>query len=378
MTASVTAFIDITEEEQAQELKDYLTSLGASFDETTSGEVDVAKIIQAVANSFSICMAKASDEDAESVLNCVLSFSFMLKQDEFLSVLRSLTRELSSNITTENRHSRFQLLNILYAAMDEKCPVRLDVWIALLRLSVDLNSTLTVPVSLKKLNGWLTVWKTEKTKAREAYHVLHKTLRHYKKKEASDVQVDLLRTYSADELPTASADAHQCIIDAVADPEALLLDHLLVLLPIEALKGTEVHELLKIFVSGTLSDYITFYAEHQTFIESEGLSHEKNLKKMRLLTIISLAASSSEVTFEQIAPQLKLEEDKIEEFVINGIRAKLIGAKINQVEKKVQFTSLMHRQFDRQQWESLNSRLNAWKMNISKVFGSIKSVVGLT
>ena len=49
-----------------------------------------------------------------------------------------------------------------------------------------------------------------------------------------------------------------------------------------------------------------------------GLSHEKNLKKMRLLTIISLAASSSEVTFEQIAPQLKLEEDKIEEFVING------------------------------------------------------------
>ena len=56
------------------------------------------------------------------------------------------------------------------------------------------------------------------------------------------MQVDLLRTYSADELPTASADAHQCIIDAVADPEALLLDHLLVLLPIEALKGTEVHE----------------------------------------------------------------------------------------------------------------------------------------
>lgn len=49
---------------KAQELKDYLTSLGASFDETTSGEVDVAKIIQAVANSFSICMAKASDEGA--------------------------------------------------------------------------------------------------------------------------------------------------------------------------------------------------------------------------------------------------------------------------------------------------------------------------
>lgn len=96
---------------------------------------------------------------------------------------------------------------------------------------------------------------------------------------------------------------------------------------------------------------------------------------MRLLTIISLAASSSEVTFDQIAEHLNLEEDKIEEFVINGIRARLIGANINQVEKKVQFTSLMHRQFDRQQWESLSNRLNTWKMNISTVYGSLKSAL---
>ena len=94
-----------------------------------------------------------------------------------------------------------------------------------------------------------------------------------------------------------------------------------------------------------------------TLCLSLGLSHANNMKKMRLLTIISLAASSSEVTFDQIAQHLNLEEDKIEEFVINGehrcllnnrrndvldlylgIRARLIGANINQVEKKVQFT----------------------------------------
>jgi hypothetical protein len=50
------------------------------------------------------------------------------------------------------------------------------------------------------------------------------------------------------------------------------------------------------------------------------------MKKMRLLTIISLAASSSEVTFDQIAEHLNLEEDKIEEFVINGDRGILLSS----------------------------------------------------
>ena len=87
---------------------------------------------------------------------------------------------------------------------------------------------------------------------------------------------------------------------------------------------------------------------------SLGLNYDGNLRKIRLLTLISLAAVSTEVSFDVIAQNLNLEREKIEEFVIDGIkvakslfiiifslvaiRAKLIKAKINQVDQKVSVT----------------------------------------
>jgi translation initiation factor 3 subunit M len=270
MTTFVTAFIDISEEEQAQELKEYWISHGASFDDELGTDGDICRLVLSAASSFSACLANASDEDAESLLNCILSFCFAVKKNEFLAVLQSLSDNLSSGITEGNKQSRFHLLNVLFAAMDQTCPIRLDVWMTLLPLSVELNCPLTELASLKQLNTWLVLWNTEKLKAREAYRVLHRTLRHFRKREASDVQISLLKTYDVEEASTATDDAHRCIVDVIADPEALLLDHLLALPPIKSLKGTDIYKLLTIFVSGTLSDYTNFYEAHQDFIESQG------------------------------------------------------------------------------------------------------------
>ena len=64
----------------------------------------------------------------------------------------------------------------------------------------------------------------------------------YFSREASEVQISLLKTYDAEEASTATDDAHRCVVDVIADPEALLLDHLLALPPIEALRGTDVYK----------------------------------------------------------------------------------------------------------------------------------------
>ncbi len=77
-------------------------------------------------------------------------------------------------------------------------------------------------------------------------------------------------------------------------------------------------KLFTIFVSGKLNGYMEFYEAHKTFVTQTGMSHEKNIDKMRILTLMSLAENNKELPFETLQKQLKIESDEIESFVIDG------------------------------------------------------------
>ena len=64
--------------------------------------------------------------------------------------------------------------------------------------------------------------------------------------------LELLGTYSDEDAPQARDDAHRCIVTCVGDKKTFLLDHLLLLKPVKFLEGELIHDLLVIFVSGTL------------------------------------------------------------------------------------------------------------------------------
>lgn len=49
-----------------------------------------------------------------------------------------------------------------------------------------------------------------------------------------------------------------------------------------------------------------------------GLTHEKNLHKMRVLTFMSLGEAKSEVHFDDLCKELNISVDEIEEFIIEG------------------------------------------------------------
>ena len=49
-----------------------------------------------------------------------------------------------------------------------------------------------------------------------------------------------------------------------------------------------------------------------------GLTHEKNLHKMRVLTFMSLGEAKSEVSFDDLCKELNISVDEIEDFVIEG------------------------------------------------------------
>lgn len=130
--------------------------------------------------------------------------------------------------------------------------------------------------------------------------------------------MELLGTYTQENASQAREDAQRCILAALADPNTFLLDPLLSLKPVMFLEGELIHDLLTIFVSEKLPAYIQFYDNYKEFVNTLGLNHDQNLKKMRLLTFMQLAETNSEMSFMMIQDELRITEEEVEPFMIDG------------------------------------------------------------
>ena len=179
--------------------------------------------------------------------------------------------------------------------------------------------------------------------------------------------IELLGTYTEENAANAREDANKCVVNFISDPNTFLMDHLLTLKPVKILEGEPIHDLLNIFVSDKLADYISFYNKNKDFVESLGLSHEQNLQKMRLLTFMQLAEKVKEIKFETIETELQLKPEEVEEFIVDVLRTKLVKAKVDQVNHRVFVTSTMHRTFGKPQWSMLRNILGKWKENLDNV-----------
>ncbi len=48
------------------------------------------------------------------------------------------------------------------------------------------------------------------------------------------------------------------------------------------------------------------------------MNHERNINKMRILSLMSMAENSKEIPFDLLQKQLQIDADDIESFVIDG------------------------------------------------------------
>lgn len=205
------------------------------------------------------------------------------------------------------------------------------------------------------------------------YRLLHLTALECGKSElASQIMIELLGTYTEENASHAEQDAVTCITSLMKDPNTFLMDHLLTLKPVLFLEGKPIYDLLTIFVSEKLQDYMDFHQKNKSFVDGLGLDHDQNIKKMRLLTFMQIAEGQREISYKTIMEVLKIEEDAVEPFVFDVLRTQLVRAKIDQLNRNVLVQSTMHRTFGRPQWEQLRSVLNDWKNNFSHVEKTIR------
>ncbi len=150
-------------------------------------------------------------------------------------------------------------------------------------------------------------------------------------------------------------------------------------------------ELLEIFNGKNLDDYEDFREEHDSeesdddnnakddkqsgsWLEKNGLDDAILTRKIRLLTLTSLAASSASrsLPYPAIAKALQVPQADVEMWVIDVIRAGLVEGKLSQSTQTFLIHRATHRLFGEKQWREVASRLDVWRGSLGNVLKVLK------
>lgn len=193
--------------------------------------------------------------------------------------------------------------------------------------------------------------------ARESYQYVLKALRTFPSSEVSskEAQSLSLRALKAALLSSTHFDFHD--LTSLPTIQALGDSH------------PEYSELLEIFSEKELEDYNDFRDENEDWIEAEALDNSLLHRKMRLLTLASVAAStnSKELEYKRIAKALQIPVEDVEMWVIDVIRAQLIEGKLSQQKQMFLIHRTTYRVFGEKQWREVATRLDTWRTSLRAV-----------
>ncbi|KAI8822033.1 uncharacterized protein EV422DRAFT_525436 [Fimicolochytrium jonesii] len=387
MTAASVAFF--SGDQSALELASYIATAKGEADNTGPFYESAKKLLAEekyteVLTQFaseSKTLLGASEKDFEPLYNLL----FALIKDAQPDIIPELVKKITEPIVSsgiEKAHLKLKVLSNLYNNLESKSSARYTVFVAIVNVAAQSDELEIITPHLASLDSWLAEWGTGADEKRALYLLISKKLEESGSadKECYQFLLKYLSTFDG-----ASAEAKpyalQAIKSAIKIPGVLAFDDLSNLDTVKALAGSNHLEFLKIFSEGDLKQYQEFVKKNPKIVSELDLNEEDNLTKMRLLTLASLSATHvhSSVSYTTISTALSIPEDDVEIWVINTIRAGLVDAKMNQLDRSVVISRSVHRSFGEQEWKSLGQKLEAWKVELKEVLtviGNAKLLAG--
>ncbi|KAF1987715.1 eukaryotic translation initiation factor 3 subunit M [Aulographum hederae CBS 113979] len=239
----------------------------------------------------------------------------------------------------------------------------------------------TLKPQLKHLDKWLETWEMDEEDQRSLYISISDVA-----KDAEDVEssyqylIRALRTIPSDEASSKEAQEYslRALKAALNHPTHFDFQDLTALDSIQALRNSEpvYFQLLEVFTSEILDDYNDFKDEHDGFIAGSGLDADVLNRKMRLLTLASIAASAHQtraLPYSQISKNLQVPAEDVEMWVIDVIRAGLVEGKLSQLNKTFLIHRSTYRVFGDNQWREVDARLQMWRNSLLGVLSVVRN-----
>lgn len=232
---------------------------------------------------------------------------------------------------------------------------------------------------LKNLDAWLGLWETDEEDQLKLYLQIAEVAEEAGEKEQAYLYLlKALRTIPPNDVGSREARSLsiRALQSALSDPFHYDFQDLTALDSIQALRRSDstFYELLEIFSSNQLDEYNDFVEEHKGWLEEQGLDSSILHRKIKLLTLASLAASaqSRSLPYQQIVMSLQIPPADVEMWVIDVIRAGLVEGKLSQLNQTFLIHRSTYRVFGERQWAEVAGRLDTWRNSLEGVLAVVR------
>ncbi|CAL9230401.1 unnamed protein product [Arabidopsis halleri] len=331
--------------------------------------------------SADLVSSKISEKDLECTYTIICSLvKNVTSPEEVLEMVKVIASKVVQQ-PTDKATLRLKILFNLYNLLDHP-NARFQVYMKALELAVNGKVTEYLVPSFRKIDSFLKEWNIDIKDQREVFLAIAKVLRENKSlaKESLQFVTKYLATFSNEDtqvLSEAKEEAVRAVIEFVKAPSIFQCD----LLDMPAVAQLEkdpnnapVYQLLKIFFTQRLDAYMEFQNANSGFLQTYGLVEEDCVAKMRLLSLVDLASDESgKILYASIKNTLQVNDEEVELWVVKAITAKLVDCKMDQMNQVVIVSRCAEREFGQKQWQSLQTKLAAWRDNVRNVISTIEA-----
>ncbi|RDX53739.1 PCI-domain-containing protein [Lentinus brumalis] len=321
-------------------------------------------------------LGDGSDKEIEGFFNLLFSHFLTLfphNAPETRTHLDSLLNAISSS--PGHASAKYRTLSNLFNAIPRQSGLRLPVYKTLLDLASANDEIDILGIDQAEVDKWLSEWDIS-SEDKSAF--LKLLVDAFQKAGQSTTSLQYQLSYVRS-LPSSSSSAQSAAVDAIAAafrlPSYFDYDSLFRLDAVVAVKDHELFSLLHIFLNDGLPQYKAWAQAHADALSKYELDSSELERKIRLLTLATLGFQNigRDLPYSVIASALQIEPSQVESWVIDTIRAGLLTGKLSQTAQTLHVTRATARAFEREQWELLEKRLQAWKAGLASVLETVSA-----
>ncbi|KAF3940145.1 hypothetical protein ABW19_dt0200922 [Dactylella cylindrospora] len=294
-------------------------------------------------------------------------------------LLPSLLDTVTANLAVPLKNSpnsatlSLSILTTIFNVLPPESSLRSEVFRSIVKVVDDNGLYESLKPQLKSLDRWLQEWDAGVEDTREILTLLANVAEKAGDNQFYEFLLQALQRFPADEADEDEARdlAVRAIKAAITLPHHMEFGDLTPLEPIKALSETDpdLYALFEIFAAGEFQDFEEFKEEHEGWLESNGIDENIASRKMRLLTLTSLATTAQDrsLPYSRIASGLQIDPEEVEMWVIDVIRAGLVEGKLSQLNQTFLIHRVSYRTFGKEEWVDIGKRLDGWRESLRNI-----------
>ncbi|KAH8094944.1 PCI-domain-containing protein [Cristinia sonorae] len=319
-------------------------------------------------------LGSGSEREIEGFFNLVFSHLLALFPFDSSQTKHYITGLLQTiSASSEPSITKYRIISNLFNTIPKTSGLRFPVQQTLLEIASTHDELNYLALSTGGVEKWLSEWEIS---PEEKSSFLKTLVEAYSKAGDAETSYQYTLAYVRS-LPLSSAEsaAVSAISTALRSPTVFDFDPLFRLDAVVAAKSHEIFSLLQIFLNDGLSEYKAWEATHADLFPKYDLDKAQLERKIRLLSLATLAFQNigRDVAYSVLSKALQVEQDDVERWVIDAIRAGLVSGKLSQTTHTFHVVRATARLFEREQWEVLEKRLAAWKTGLASVLEVVAS-----